>query len=248
MYKTFVKRILDFVAAAALLALLSWLLLILSALIAARLGTPVIFRQERPGRIDPKSGKERIFTVYKFRTMTDARYTAEDEAAGRGTEGDLLPDDERLTSFGRKLRSTSLDELPELVNILKGDMSFVGPRPLLVKYLPRYSAEQARRHEVRPGLTGLAQVSGRNAISWEEKFAYDVRYVDELSFALDCRVLAATFRAVVKREGISAEGDATMPEFFGADEGDEDDKADCGTCGNALDSDGNVEGNYCSAD
>jgi lipopolysaccharide/colanic/teichoic acid biosynthesis glycosyltransferase len=203
--------------------------------------------------------------MYKFRTMTDARYgagggvvdrdggeSARERAGERGFDdgimktdgvcaegasldgrgrrggdaktdgiaGELLPDDARLTPFGRKLRAMSLDELPELVNILKGDMSFVGPRPLLVKYLPRYSAEQARRHEVRPGLTGLAQVNGRNAITWEEKFAYDVRYVDGLSFALDCRVLAATFRAVVNREGIAAEGEATMPEFLGPDNGD----------------------------
>jgi lipopolysaccharide/colanic/teichoic acid biosynthesis glycosyltransferase len=219
MYRNFVKRILDFVAAVAMLVLLSWFLLILAVLIAARLGTPVVFRQERPGRVDPKTGGERIFTLYKFRTMTDARYGVEDERAGRGVEGELLPDEERLTSFGRKLRSTSLDELPELVNILKGDMSFIGPRPLLVKYLPRYSAEQRRRHKVRPGLTGLAQVSGRNAITWEEKFAYDVRYVEELNFALDCRILAATYRAVVKREGISAEGEATMSEFMGSDKG-----------------------------
>jgi lipopolysaccharide/colanic/teichoic acid biosynthesis glycosyltransferase len=217
MYRDFVKRILDFIAAAALLVLLSWLFLILAALIAARLGTPAIFRQERPGRVDPTTGRERIFTLYKFRTMTDARYGAEDEKTGRGVKGELLPDEERLTPFGRKLRATSLDELPELVNILKGEMSVLGPRPLLGQYLPRYSAEQARRHKVRPGLTGLAQVSGRNAITWEEKFAYDVRYVDELSFALDCRILAATFRAVVKREGIAAEGEATMPEFFGTD-------------------------------
>jgi lipopolysaccharide/colanic/teichoic acid biosynthesis glycosyltransferase len=150
--------------------------------------------------------------------MTDARYTQEDENAGKGSAGALLPDEERLIPFGQKLRAMSLDELPELVNILKGDMSFVGPRPLLVKYLPRYSAEQARRHDVKPGLTGLAQVNGRNAITWEDKFIYDVRYVDEMSFALDCNVLAATFRAVVKREGISAEGEATMPEFLGEEE------------------------------
>jgi hypothetical protein len=133
----------------------------------------------------------------------------------RDGSGNLKADAERLTPFGEKLRRASLDELPELVNILKGDMSFVGPRPLLVQYLPRYSAEQARRHEVRPGLTGLAQVNGRNAITWEEKFAYDVRYVDTLSFAGDCRIIAATFSAVTKREGISAEGAATMPEFLG---------------------------------
>jgi lipopolysaccharide/colanic/teichoic acid biosynthesis glycosyltransferase len=212
MYANVVKRILDFVAAAALIVLLSWLLLILCALVAVRLGTPVIFRQERPGL------RGRLFTLYKFRTMTGERYTEEDEKVGRGAAGELLPDEERLTPFGQKLRAMSLDELPELVNILKGDMSFVGPRPLLVKYLPRYSAEQARRHDVRPGLTGLAQVSGRNAITWDEKFDYDVRYVGEVSFALDCRVLAATFRAVVTRDGISADGDATMPEFLGSEE------------------------------
>ncbi|MDR1495315.1 MAG: sugar transferase [Clostridiales Family XIII bacterium] len=234
MYAKVIKRILDFFAAAALLVALSWLFLALGVLVAAKLGRPVIFRQERPGL------QGRIFTMYKFRTMTDARYgagpRAEDgdgkvtgaanEAAGPRAEGaaaptgeanELLPDEDRLTPFGRKLRALSLDELPELVNILRGDMSFVGPRPLLVQYLPRYSAEQAKRHDVRPGLTGLAQVNGRNAISWEEKFAYDVRYVGAVSFALDCRVLAATLRIVMKREGVSAEGEATMPEFLGSE-------------------------------
>jgi lipopolysaccharide/colanic/teichoic acid biosynthesis glycosyltransferase len=255
MYAKGVKRILDFVCAAVLLAAFSWLFLILGILVAVRLGRPVIFRQERPGL------HGRVFTVYKFRTMTDARYSAdnadgetlgrdpsgddsaEEDAGGRdtfggdaedevtgvgavdndgtatGAPGELLPDELRLTPFGKKLRATSLDELPELVNILKGEMSFIGPRPLLVKYLPRYSAEQAMRHDVRPGLTGLAQVNGRNALTWEEKFAYDVKYADTLSFALDCRVLAATIRIVAKREGISAEGEATMPEFLGS-EGD----------------------------
>jgi lipopolysaccharide/colanic/teichoic acid biosynthesis glycosyltransferase len=151
--------------------------------------------------------------------MTDARYTEEDERAGRGVKGELMSDEARLTPLGKKLRSISFDELPELANILKGDMSFVGPRPLLVRYLPRYNAEQARRHDVKPGLTGLAQVNGRNALTWEEKFAYDIKYADTVSFSLDCRVLAATFRIVVKREGISAEGEATMPEFLGS-EGD----------------------------
>jgi lipopolysaccharide/colanic/teichoic acid biosynthesis glycosyltransferase len=241
MYANGVKRILDFVAAAILLAVLSWLLLALAALVAVKLGTPVLFKQERPGRIDPRTGEPRIFTLYKFRTMTDARYTADDVAANRNgtgvpdgsgsvisaedlslnknepeiSVGDLKPDEERLTPFGLKLRRTSLDELPELINILKGEMSFVGPRPLLVKYLPRYSPNQARRHEVRSGLTGLAQINGRTAITWEEKFAYDVRYVETVSFMKDCQILAATFRAVVKREGISAEGEATMGEFFG---------------------------------
>jgi lipopolysaccharide/colanic/teichoic acid biosynthesis glycosyltransferase len=216
MYAKVVKRILDFAAAAALLVVLSWLFLVLGILVAARLGRPVIFRQERPGL------RGRVFTVYKFRTMTDARFTEEDERAGNGVKGELLPDELRLTPFGKKLRAMSLDELPELVNILKGDMSFIGPRPLLVKYLPRYSAQQARRHDVRPGLTGLAQVNGRNAITWEEKFAYDVKYADTVSFALDCRVLAATVRIVVRREGISAEGEATMPEFLGSGDIDKD--------------------------
>jgi undecaprenyl phosphate N,N'-diacetylbacillosamine 1-phosphate transferase len=204
MYANGVKRILDIAAAAALLVVLSWLFLILAAAVAAKLGRPVIFKQERPGRKDAATGKERIFTLYKFRTMTDA--------------GELLSDEDRLSPFGSQLRAMSLDELPELVNILKGDMSFVGPRPLLVKYLPRYSAEQSRRHEVRPGLTGLAQVSGRNAITWEEKFAYDIRYVDNISVTLDCRILTDTFRIVTKKEGISAEGEATMPEFMGTEE------------------------------
>ncbi|MDR3225068.1 MAG: sugar transferase [Clostridiales Family XIII bacterium] len=249
MYANGVKRILDFISAAILLVVLSWLLLILAALVAVKLGTPVLFRQERPGRIDPRTGTPRIFTLYKFRTMTDARYTAEEAEVHNkkiipgGTEraintvdsnrnenapiinaGDFKADEERLTSFGLKLRRTSLDELPELVNILKGDMSFVGPRPLLVKYLPRYSPQQARRHEVRPGLTGLAQISGRNAITWEAKFAYDVRYAETVRFAEDCRILAATFRAVARRDGISGAGEATMSEFLGNDDIEENDR------------------------
>jgi lipopolysaccharide/colanic/teichoic acid biosynthesis glycosyltransferase len=210
MYAKGVKRILDFVSAALLLAVLSPVFAVLAILVAGRLGTPVIFRQDRPGL------HAKIFTLYKFRSMTDARYTPDDEARGLGRAGDLMGDDVRLTAFGRKLRSTSLDELPELLNILKGDMSFVGPRPLLVEYLPRYSKEQARRHDVRPGLTGLAQINGRNALTWERKFAYDVAYTQKVSFAEDCRILAATFRAVASREGISAEGDATMPPFLGS--------------------------------
>jgi lipopolysaccharide/colanic/teichoic acid biosynthesis glycosyltransferase len=213
MYAKGVKRILDCVCAAILLAILSPVFAVLAILVASRLGTPAIFRQERPGF------HAQIFTLYKFRSMTDARYTADDEAQGIGKAGELKGDDVRLTAFGRKLRATSLDELPELLNILKGDMSFVGPRPLLVEYLPRYSEEQARRHDVRPGLTGLAQVNGRNALTWEEKFAYDVAYTREVSFAADCRILAATFRAVASRAGISAEGDATMPPFLGSGAG-----------------------------
>ena len=199
MYRNCIKRLLDIVISLCGLFLLSPVYLILALLVRKKLGTPVIFKQERPGR------NEKIFQLYKFRSMTDER----DE------NGDLLPDEARLTSFGRKLRSTSLDELPELFNILKGDMSVVGPRPLLVRYLPRYSETQRRRHNVRPGLTGLAQINGRNAITWEEKFAYDVEYVDRLTFALDVRIFLGTVRAVLRHEGISSEGSATMEEFMG---------------------------------
>ena len=179
------------------------LLAVLAVLVRVKLGSPVLFRQKRPGH------RERIFEMTKFRTMTDAR-----DAAGQ-----LLPDAERLTPFGRLLRSTSLDELPELLNVLKGEMSLVGPRPLLVQYLPRYSSEQRRRHEVPPGLTGWAQINGRNAIAWEQKFALDVWYVDHRSLWLDLRILFLTVWKVVNRSGISAAGDATMPEFRGgADE------------------------------
>lgn len=176
------------------------LLLVLALLVRVKLGAPVIFRQTRPGL------GGRLFELYKFRTMTSER----------GGDGALLPDDKRLTGFGRFLRATSLDELPELVNVLKGDMSLVGPRPLLVEYLPLYSKEQARRHEVRPGITGWAQVNGRNAISWEEKFKLDVWYVDHRSFRLDLKILFMTFAKVFKREGISQEGQATMERFTGS--------------------------------
>ncbi|MDR1954163.1 MAG: sugar transferase [Clostridiales Family XIII bacterium] len=198
-YGKVIKRLLDVVFAALLLVALSPVFAVLALLVAAKLGRPAIFRQKRPGR------GGRIFGIYKFRTMTDAR----------DANGELLPDADRLTSFGKALRKTSLDELPELLNILKGDMSFIGPRPLLIKYLPRYSPEQARRHEVRPGLTGFAQVNGRNAISWARKFEYDVWYVDHLSFGLDARIIGMTIRAVLKREGISQAGSATMDEFTG---------------------------------
>ena len=176
-----------------------WLpiLAIVALLVRLKLGSPVFFRQKRPGR------GAQIFEMIKFRTMTDAR-----DAGGQ-----LLSDAVRLTSFGKFLRSTSLDELPELLNVLRGDMSLVGPRPLLVHYLPRYSPRQARRHEVRPGITGLAQVKGRNALSWDEKFEWDVRYVETRSLALDLKILLLTIKTVFVREGISAHGDATMPEF-----------------------------------
>lgn len=174
-------------------------LVVLALLVRVKLGSPVFFRQKRPGR------DERIFEVVKFRTMTDARNAA----------GGHLPDADRLTPFGRWLRATSLDELPELWNVLKGEMSLVGPRPLLVQYLERYSPEQRRRHAVPPGLTGWAQINGRNAISWEEKFALDVWYVDNRSLGLDLRILFRTVWQVLRRDGISAPGDATMPEFLG---------------------------------
>lgn len=194
------KRLFDL--AVVILAAPFWLplLAVLALLVRLKLGSPVFFRQKRPGH------REAIFELIKVRTMTDER----------DTTGQLLPDSERLTSFGRWLRSTSLDELPELINVLKGEMSLVGPRPLLVQYLPRYSSEQRRRHEVPPGLTGWVQVNGRNALSWEQKFALDVWYVEHRTLWLDLRILFRTVWQVVSRQGISAPGDATMPEFRGA--------------------------------
>ena len=201
MYKKYIKRAFDIVCALAAIIVFSWLYIIVAVLVRIKLGSPVLFTQERPGK------DEKIFKLYKFRTMTDKR----DE------NGNLLPDDVRLTKFGRLLRKTSLDELPEAFNILKGDMSVVGPRPLLVRYLPLYNERQKRRHEVRPGLTGLAQVSGRNAISWEEKFELDVEYVDSISFWGDIKIILLTvWKVFVKEEGISQEGHATMEEFKGS--------------------------------
>lgn len=196
-YRRFIKRPLDFILSLIAIIVLSPIFLVVAILVKIKLGSPIIFKQERPGL------NERIFTMYKFRTMTDAR----DE------NGDLLPDSVRLTKFGRFLRSTSLDELPELFNILKGDMSIVGPRPLLVQYLPLYNEHQRRRHEVRPGLTGLAQISGRNAISWEQKFDLDVQYVKNVSFIRDLKIIFITIKKVFVREGINSETAATM-EFF----------------------------------
>tara|TARA_R110001606_G_scaffold327262_1_gene474121 strand:+ start:44160 stop:44756 length:597 start_codon:yes stop_codon:yes gene_type:complete len=195
-----VKRIFDILGAGIGLALLSPVLLILVVLIRRQMGSPVLFRQTRPG----KDGKP--FEMMKFRTMRDAT----------GKDGELLPDTARLTPLGRALRSSSLDELPELWNVLKGDMSLVGPRPLLMEYLPLYSPEQARRHDVRPGITGWAQINGRNAISWDEKFALDVWYVDKRGLWLDLKIIWLTIRKVLKREGISAAGEATMPKFRGS--------------------------------
>jgi lipopolysaccharide/colanic/teichoic acid biosynthesis glycosyltransferase len=199
-YRKYIKRLLDAVLSFAALLVLSPLFLALWLLVRRRLGKPAIFRQQRPGK------DARLFMLYKFRSMTDER----DES------GAPLSDAERLTPFGKMLRRSSLDELPELWNILKGDMSFIGPRPLLVRYLPLYSPEQARRHEVRPGLTGWAQVNGRNAIKWEEKFRFDVEYVERLSARFDLRICAKTVKAVLSREGISQEGEATMGEFRGS--------------------------------
>lgn len=200
-YERFIKRPQDFMCALLATIVLSPVLLVTAILVKINLGSPVLFTQERPGR----NGK--IFKLYKFRTMLPPK------------DGVIDPtqDAVRLTTFGKKLRAMSLDELPELFNILKGDMAVVGPRPLLVQYLPRYNAHQARRHEVRPGFTGLAQVHGRNAISWEEKFDWDVRYVDHITFLDDWKIIVDTVRTVLKREGISAAGEATMREFMGTE-------------------------------
>ena len=190
LYAGFIKRILGFLISFFALIALSPLFAVLAVAVRVKLGSPVIFKQQRPGR------DEKIFTLYKFRTMTDER----------GADGELLPDSERLVSFGRFLRASSLDELPELINILKGDMSFVGPRPLAVQYLPFYNEQERRRHTVRPGLTGWAQVCGRNAVRWEDRFAHDTEYVDMLSFATDVKVLFLTVKTVLKRSGIGERG------------------------------------------
>lgn len=193
------KRIMDSTLAALGLVILSLPLLVLSVLVLKKLGSPILFRQTRPGL------KGKPFAMIKFRTMTDER----------DAQGQLLPDEQRLTPFGRWLRSTSADELPELLNVLLGHMSIVGPRPLLMRYLPRYNARQFRRHEMRPGITGWAQVNGRNAVNWTDRFEMDVWYVENQSFLLDCKIIALTFQKVLKRDGISAAGEATMGEFLG---------------------------------
>ena len=196
-YKRFIKRPMDIVLSLLAIIILSPVLLIVALLVRVKLGSPVIFKQNRPGL------NEKIFTLYKFRTMTNEK----DE------NGELLPNGIRLTKLGRILRATSLDELPELFNILKGDMSIIGPRPLLIEYLPLYNENQKHRHDVRPGLSGLAQVNGRNAISWEEKFDYDIEYVENLTFLLDLKIILKTFFKVLKREGINRTENITMDKF-----------------------------------
>lgn len=202
-YEKYIKRLLDIILSGLALIVLFPVIFVIAILVRIKLGSPVLFCQERPGK------GERIFKLYKFRTMADYR----DE------NGDLLPDEFRLTQFGKRLRSTSLDELPELWNILKGDMSIVGPRPLLIKYLPLYNAEQQKRHDVMPGLTGWAQANGRNALTWEERFKLDVYYVEHLSFWLDVKTILLTVKAVFCRQGISSETSVTMEAFTGTEQG-----------------------------
>ena len=201
MYRKYIKRMLDFILSLLAIIILSPVLLITALLVKIKLGSPVIFKQQRPGK------NEKIFTLYKFRTMTDKK----DE------KGNLLPDEQRLTKFGKILRSTSLDELPELLNILKGDMAIVGPRPLLVEYLELYNQKQKHRHDVRPGLTGLAQINGRNTISWEEKFDEDLKYINKITFIGDLKIILKTIVKVFKREGISQKGNQTMEKFKGSE-------------------------------
>ena len=208
MYRKVIKRFLDIFISLTAIVLLSPLLVLLWILVRSRLGKPALFTQERPGR------DEKIFRLYKFRSMTDER----DE------KGELLPDEIRLTSFGRLLRSTSLDELPELFNILKGDMSLIGPRPLLVRYLPYYTQEERHRHDVRPGLTGLAQVNGRNALGWEERFAFDLEYVNHLTLGMDLKILAMTAGKVLKRSGTLSGAEQTVADFDVYRKGEKDEK------------------------
>ena len=200
MYAKYFKRILDFILATVLFIITLPILLVVGILVRINLGSPVIFKQKRPGK------NEKEFTLYKFRTMNDKR----------DDKGELLPDDERLTKFGLFLRSTSLDELPELINIIKGDMSFVGPRPLLTEYLDLYNERQKHRHDVRPGLTGLAQVNGRNLLEWEKRFGYDIEYVNNISFKEDVKIVFKTISLVLNRKGISSSNSKTMEKFTGS--------------------------------
>ena len=200
MYRKHIKRPMDFILSLCAIIVLAPVLLVIAILVRVKLGSPVLFKQKRPGL------NEKIFTLYKFRTMTDER----DE------NGELFPDLVRLTKFGKLLRSTSLDELPELFNIIKGDMSIVGPRPLLIQYLSLYDEHQKRRHEVRPGLSSLAAINGRNLLTWEEKFDYDIAYIDNITFALDMKIILETIWVAIKREGISQEACATAEEFKGS--------------------------------
>ena len=198
-YGNFFKRFLDITCSLGFILCFWWLYILIAILVKIKLGSPIIFEQKRPGL------NEKIFTMYKFRSMTDAK----------DKNGNLLSDAERLPKFGQLLRATSLDDIPEFINVLKGDMSLIGPRPLLVEYLERYNDEQKRRHDVRPGITGWAQVNGRNTISWEEKFRYDVEYVDNLTFILDIKIIFLTIKKIFIREGISQKGNVTMEEFKG---------------------------------
>lgn len=200
-YQRYIKRLLDIVLSLFAIIILSPLLLILYLLVRFKLGSPAIFTQERPGK------DEKIFKLYKFRSMTNQK----------DSYGNLLPDEQRLTSFGKILRSTSLDELPELFNILKGDMSIVGPRPLLVDYLDLYNEKQKHRHDVRPGLTGLAQVNGRNTLSWEDRFDKDIKYIEIISFIVDLKIIFDTFKIVLRRDGINSESCVTMEDFYGSE-------------------------------
>ena len=201
MYRKYLKRLFDFLLSLIAFIILIPIMLLISIIVCVKLGRPIILKQKRPGK------NEKIFTLYKFRTMTDEK----------DKDGNLLPDDERITKFGKFLRSTSLDELPELINIIKGDMSIVGPRPLLIEYLPLYNKEQKKRHNVRPGLTGLAQVNGRNNLDWEERFKEDVYYVENLSLIMDIKIILKTIIKVIKREDISEEETATARKFTGSD-------------------------------
>ena len=199
MYKKFFKRFLDIICSLSFILCFWWLYILIAVLVRLKLGSPVIFRQKRPGL------NRKIFTMYKFRSMTDAK----------DKDGNLLSDAERLPSFGKLLRATSLDEIPEFINVLKGEMSLIGPRPLLIQYLPYYTKEENKRHNVRPGITGWAQVNGRNAISWEEKFRYDIEYINNLTFFLDVKIIFLTIKKIIVKEGISQEGNVTMEEFKG---------------------------------